>query len=69
MKCFSKLGALAFFYFATFAAAQEGEEAAAGPSDVHALGKDTFKEFIAEHPLVLAECEYLLPPLSISAEH
>lgn len=54
MKCFSKLGALAFFYFATFATAQEGEEAA-GPSDVHALGKDTFKEFIAEHPLVLAE--------------
>lgn len=59
MKCFKQLGALAVFFFATIASAHEGHDDAeeANPnSDVHALTKDTFKEFINKHPLVLAEC-------------
>lgn len=33
-------------------------------SDVHDLKKDTFKGFIEEHDLVLAECEYPSPGAS-----
>ena len=29
-------------------------------SDVHELKKDTFKSFVEEHDLVLAECKYFM---------
>ena len=66
MKCFKQLGALALFFFAAGAIAHEGheghdhtEEATdAPPSDVHALKTDSFKDFIAANPLVLAECMF-----------
>ena len=29
-------------------------------SDVHELKKDTFKSFVEEHDLVLAECTYFI---------
>lgn len=62
MKCFAKLGALALFFFAASAVANEDPEDATDsteqlpPSDVHALKTDGFKDFISSHPLVLAEC-------------
>ena len=37
--------------------------AVAAASDVHDLKKDTFKAFIAENDLVLAECTFLPPDL------
>lgn len=57
MKCFKQLGALALYYFATVALAQEDAvvDDEIPPSDVHTLGKDNFKEFVSSHPLVLAE--------------
>ena len=67
MKCFKQLGALALYYFATVAIAHEGhggeeghihEEVENPDSDVHTLTKDTFKDFVATHPLILAECEF-----------
>ena len=61
MKCFAKLAALALFFFATSAVANEDPENADSPedtlpSDVHALKSDEFNDFISSHPLVLAEC-------------
>jgi hypothetical protein len=48
-----------------------GLAALAAASDVHDLKKDTFKDFIKENDLVLAECAYpspsLLPKASGSA--
>jgi len=66
MKCFKQLGALALFFFAAGAIAHEGHDHAeeatdAPPSDVHALKTADFKDFIAAHPLVLAECTFPLP--------
>jgi len=72
MKCFKQLGALALFFFVTGAIAHEGhggheghdhveETTDAPPSDVHTLKTDNFKDFIAGHPLVLAEC--MFPPI------
>jgi hypothetical protein len=37
--------------------------ATAWASDVHDLDADTFKDFIKEHDLVLAECESLSHPM------
>lgn len=65
MKCFKQLAALALFYFAAGAIAHEGHDdapegaAADVPSDVHALKTGNFKDFIAAHPLVLAECRQI----------
>ncbi|KAI5797921.1 protein disulfide-isomerase [Peziza echinospora] len=82
MKCFTKLGALALFFFASVAVAHEGHDhsheepaAAEGPSDVHVLKDGTFKEFVASHPLVLAEfyapwcghCKALAPEYEVAA--
>lgn len=36
-----------------------GAAALAAASDVHDLKQDTFKPFVEEHDLVLAECELL----------
>lgn len=64
MKCFAKLGALALFFFATSAVANEEPEDVADstepslPSDVYALKTDGFKDFVSSHPLVLAECMF-----------
>lgn len=33
--------------------------ALASASDVHELKKDTFKDFVKDHDLILAECEFL----------
>lgn len=67
MKCFKQLGALALFFFAAGAIAHEGHDHAEeeapvheGPSDVHALKTADFKDFVAAHPLVLAECRCFL---------
>lgn len=35
-----------------------GAASVAIASDVHELKKDTFKPFVEEHDLVLAECEF-----------
>lgn len=80
MKCFKQLGALALFFFAAGAIAHEGHDHAdettdAPPSDVHTLKTGTFKDFIAAHPLVLAEfyapwcghCKALAPEYEAAA--
>ncbi|RPB29059.1 protein disulfide isomerase [Terfezia boudieri ATCC MYA-4762] len=80
MKCFKQLGALALFFFAAGATAHEGHDHAeeatdTSPSDVHALKTGDFKDFIATHPLVLAEfyapwcghCKALAPEYEAAA--
>lgn len=82
MKCFKQLGALALFFFAAGAIAHEGheghdhaEEATDAPSDVHTLKTGNFKDFVAAHPLVLAEfyapwcghCKALAPEYEAAA--
>ncbi|KAF8424964.1 thioredoxin-like domain-containing protein, partial [Tirmania nivea] len=80
MKCFKQLGALALFFFAAGTIAHEGHDHAeeatdAPPSDVHTLKTDNFKDFIAAHPLVLAEfyapwcghCKALAPEYEAAA--
>jgi protein disulfide-isomerase A1 len=37
-------------------------------SDVHELKKDTFKAFVEENDLVLAECEYFIALTGLSLQ-
>lgn len=42
--------------------------ALASASDVHELKKDTFKDFVKENDLVLAECKFLSSQLQADAK-